>query len=64
MNDMKINIACLIVGVAIFHLLSYMTNSMKPDQLWLSIVIWLTVGSALIVVAEVKKRRQHTKEVS
>jgi len=64
MNDMKINIACLVVGVVIFHVLSYMTNSMKSDQLFLSIVIWLTVGSVLIVMAEVKNRRQRTKEVS
>lgn len=64
MNDMKINLACLVVGVVIFHVLSYMTNSMKSDQLFLSIVIWLTVGSVLIVMAEVKNRRQRTKEVS
>lgn len=64
MNDMKINIACLVVSVVVFHVLSYMTNSMKSDQLFLSIVIWLTVGSVLIVMAEVKNRRQRTKEVS
>jgi len=64
MNDMKINIICLLVGVVIFHVLSYLTQSIKESHLLLSIVIWLAVGSSLIAFVEIKNKRQSTKEVS
>lgn len=64
MNDMKINIICLLVSVVIFHVLSYLTHSIKESHLLLSIVIWLTVGSSLIAFVEIKNKRQATKEVS
>lgn len=64
MNDMKINIICLLVGVVIFHVLSYLTQSIKESHLLLSIVIWLAVGSSLIAFVEIKNKRQATKEVS
>lgn len=64
MNDMKINIICLLVGGVIFHVLSYLTHSMKDSHLLLSVIIWLAVGSSLIAFVEIKNRRQTSKEVS
>lgn len=54
-----LNLFMLVVAVSFFHILSYTTKLMNESQLMKSMAMWIVVGLVLIIMEEMRYRKQE-----